>query len=309
MPNEIKHFVWRVCNNALPTKCNLKRRRITKLDVCELCKAAPEDALQALCFCSHVAPMWLPFQWFQSMISPPPLNFCDLLNKFMQVGDELRPEMFATITWSLWNRRNALHFGREALPIAMISSVASALLHDFLASQIPEAPLSRPAVRHQWRHLEPGFVKVNFDAALFTHTNSAGLGVVVRDWRGANPGALSVPAMLSSTVADMEALACLRAVQFATELDLHRVIFEGDSATIISAVSQGSSILSSFGNIVDDVRHLLPSFSSVIFSHVNHSGNIVADALAKKASSIAGCDIWMEALPLDIAVLVDFDVH
>ena len=93
------------------------------------------------------------------------------------------------------------------------------------------------------------------------------------------------------------------------ELDLHRVIFEGDLATIIFAVSQGTSRLSSFGNIVDYVRHLLPSFSSVIFSHVNCSGNIVADALAKKASSIVGCHIWMKALPLDIAELIDFDVH
>lgn len=112
--------------------------------------------------------------------------------------------------------------------------------------------------------------------------------------------------MLSSIVADMEALACLRAVQFAA---LQRVIFEGDSATIISAVSQGTSRLSSFGNIVDDVRLLLPSFSSVSFSHVNRSGNKVGDALAKKASSIVGIHIWMEALPLDIVELVNFDVH
>ncbi|XP_075638395.1 uncharacterized protein LOC142610469 [Castanea sativa] len=122
-------------------------------------------------------------------------------------------------------------------------------------------------------------------------------------------GALSSPIMLSSSVADMEALAYLRAVQFAAKLDLHCVILEGDSATIISAVSQGTSLLSSFGNIVDDVRHLLPSFSSVTFSHVNCTGNIVADALAKKASSVVGCQVWMNALPSDIAALVDFDVH
>ena len=139
--------------------------------------------------------------------------------------------------------------------------------------------------------------------------NLAGLGVIACDWRGAPLGALSTSTPLSSLVADMEALACLKAIQFAAELDLHRVIFEGDSATVISAVSRGISIPSSFGNIVDDVRYLLPSFPLVIFTHVNCSGNIVADALAKKASSTVGCQIWREALPLDIAELVDFDVH
>ena len=87
------------------------------------------------------------------------------------------------------------------------------------------------------------------------------------------------------------------------------MIVEGDSAIIIAAVSQGRSLLSSFGNIVDDVQCLLPNFSSIQFSHVNRSGNLVADALAKKASSIVGCHVWQDALPLDIAALVDFDVH
>ena len=143
-------------------------------------------------------------------------------------------------------------------------------------------------VQHQWRPPEQDLVKVNFDAALFKHKNSAGLGAIVQDWRGANLGALSMSVLLSSIVAELEALACLRAVQFAADLGLQLVIFEGDSTTIISAVSHGSSVLASFGNIIDDVRHLLPSFSVVSFNHVHHSGNVVADALAKKASSIVG---------------------
>ena len=116
------------------------------------------------------------------MISPLPLNFYDLLNKFMQVRDELRMEMFATITWCLWNRRNALHFGRLTHPISNISFVAGALPQDFIASQILEIPLPRPFARHQWHPPKPGFVKVNFNAALFKHTNSAGIGVIVHDW-------------------------------------------------------------------------------------------------------------------------------
>ena len=118
-----------------------------------------------------------------------------------------------------------------------------------------------------------------------------------------------MPVLLSSTVAELEALACLRAVQFATDLGLQHVIFEGDLIMIISAVSHGSSVMASFGNIIDDVRRLLPSFSVVSFNHVHRSGNVVADALAKKASSIVGHHIWVDTLPLDIAELVSFDVH
>ena len=182
VPNKIKHFVWRVCNNALPTKCNLKRKHIADSDVCELCNDALKDALHALCFCSQVAPVWLTHHWFQSMISPPPLSFRDLLNKFMQVDDEFRPEMFTIISWSLWNRQNALHFGCEALPIAKVSSTACTLLHNFINSQILDAPPVQPIVQHQWRPPEQDLVKVNFNAALFKHKNSAGIGTIVRYW-------------------------------------------------------------------------------------------------------------------------------
>ena len=150
---------------------------------------------------------------------------------------------------------------------------------------------------------------MNFDAAIFNHSNSIGLGVIVRDWCGISLGAMSMHTSLASSIADMEALACLRAVQYAAELELQAVIVEGDSAIIIVAISQGRSLLSSFGNIVDDVQCLLPKFSSIQFSHVNGSGDLVADALAKKASSIVGCHVWPDALPLEIAALIDFDVH
>ena len=74
-------------------------------------------------------------------------------------------------------------------------------------------------MQHQWRP-EQDLVKVNFDVALFKHKNSVGIGAIVRDWRGTNLGALSMPVSLRSTVAKMEALACLGAIQFAADLGL-----------------------------------------------------------------------------------------
>ena len=61
--------------------------------------------------------------------------------------------------------------------------------------------------------------------------------------------------------------------------DLHNGIFEG--------VSQESTVLTSFGNIVDDIGALVFVFQFFQF-HVNRTCNVVADALAKKAKNLVG---------------------
>ena len=58
VPNKIKHFIWRACNNALPTKSNLACRRIVSLDLCDLCNRELESLLHALWQCKDVAVMW-----------------------------------------------------------------------------------------------------------------------------------------------------------------------------------------------------------------------------------------------------------
>ena len=59
-----------------------------------------------------------------------------------------------------------------------------------------------------------------------------------------------------------QALACRRAVHFAREIGLHRVIFEGDSAMVINAISQGNEVSSAYGNIIDDIRCSVAAFES-----------------------------------------------
>nr|POF27224.1 hypothetical protein CFP56_12567 [Quercus suber] len=50
--------------------------------------------------------------------------------------------------------------------------------------------------------------KVNYDAAVFKTLNLAGIGFIIRDWRGEVTAAVSMPVPLSMTIADLEALAC-----------------------------------------------------------------------------------------------------
>ena len=111
--------------------------------------------------------------------------------------------------------------------------------------------------------------KVNFDSAVFWSSNSASLGVVMRDSSGAVIGALSVPTFLGSSVVELEALACLRAMQFALEIGLTRVIFKGDSATVINALRQGLGELTCYGNVLDDIRAHISDFQFCDFNLVS----------------------------------------
>ena len=100
---------------------------------------------------------------------------------------------------------------------------------------------------------------------------------------GVNLLVLCLPVSLSQSVTDLEALACYKAVEFAAELGLQKVIFEGDSAMVISALNQDNATLSSFGVVIDDICSQVLVFQSFAFNYVGRSCNCVADSLAKKA--------------------------
>ena len=58
VPNKITHFVWRICNNAMPTMVNLYRRQIVPSACCALCNALPDDSLHAVWSCEAISGVW-----------------------------------------------------------------------------------------------------------------------------------------------------------------------------------------------------------------------------------------------------------
>ena len=112
VPNKIKHFVWRACNDALPTKANLYRRHVTDSDTCDLCKGHPEDIVHALWLCKEIAYVWSSLEWFHQAVPVQPANFRKLLARFMPCQDEYKDEIFVIAVWCVWNRQNAIHFNR-----------------------------------------------------------------------------------------------------------------------------------------------------------------------------------------------------
>ena len=82
--NKMKHFVWKACQNALPTMANLQRHRIATTATCEGYKEQPEDPLHALWLCKEISRVWRSMGWFYHDVSPQPESFSDLFSKFLR---------------------------------------------------------------------------------------------------------------------------------------------------------------------------------------------------------------------------------
>ena len=59
IPNKIKVFGWRACNDILPTKLNLTKRRIIDDFVCPICMRFPESATHVSWECDVAQDVWV----------------------------------------------------------------------------------------------------------------------------------------------------------------------------------------------------------------------------------------------------------
>lgn len=148
---------------------------------------------------------------------------------------------------------------------------------------------------------------MNYDGAIFQEQGRAGIGVVIRNSSGEVMASLSQQIPLPTTVAQVEASAARRAVEFAQELGITRAIIEGDSEIICNDLLNPSPSLSLHGLLIRDAQVLALSFTSITFAHVSRQGNTVAHSLARMAILSQSLNIWMEDVPPDILQYVQAD--
>ncbi|XP_075668946.1 uncharacterized protein LOC142638766 [Castanea sativa] len=66
VPNRIKTLLWRAGFDSLPSKANLKKRKILNEDLCPGCKLKSESTFHALWSCTEHSPIWdTKFAWLR----------------------------------------------------------------------------------------------------------------------------------------------------------------------------------------------------------------------------------------------------
>ena len=131
VPSKIQHFIWRACNNSLPTKLNLSRQIPIPNAICERCGREIEDTVHALWGCQMLKELWWEVEPCRSFLSERFVNFRDLFEGVMLRNSHNIAETVAFIAWSIWFNRNASRVGILTLPITQIHRDALERLQEF----------------------------------------------------------------------------------------------------------------------------------------------------------------------------------
>lgn len=110
VPTVVKNFLWRVCNNSLPTRDNLYKKKITIDPLCPICGLVPETSVHALWSCSAVLAVWMECPRKIQKLSIMESDGLLLIDTLMSLLEEVEFELVSFIARRIWLRRNSFVF-------------------------------------------------------------------------------------------------------------------------------------------------------------------------------------------------------
>jgi hypothetical protein len=146
------------------------------------------------------------------------------------------------------------------------------------------------------------------DGAVFADIQKVGIRAVIRNDGGEFLGALCELLDYGEDAADAEALAALRAIEFATKVCPFNMIFEGDCLQVIKALSLDEYDLSRIGHLFAIARSKFSLLASQSVVHVHREGNFVAHCLAQYARNVVEPQVWLEYVPPFLQQYLSSDV-
>ncbi|XP_062147881.1 uncharacterized protein LOC133856858 [Alnus glutinosa] len=207
---KLKLFAWRACQNLLPTRDNLYKRKVIQDPSCPCCSYAIEtEKVELLLVVGRN--IWLRRNslLFEGCFLP--------LRRIWQESISFLEDYRLYIQ----GKENDARASSDVVP------------------SIPEV----------WCPPPTNYFKINWDASVDSRRNCIGLGLVARDSRGECVGAKCVCLFVKGDSRIAESLVTLHAVFFSKFLELRDVIFEGDSSQVVPEINSSPPHLSKAGHI------------------------------------------------------------
>lgn len=106
LPNKIKVFGWRLCQDILPTKENFSRRKIVKDSRCSLCKQSSESVLHVLWECGVAQDVWVGNRIYVQKCARAHNDIKQLLKDLIGRLTTEDMDLILVQCWIIWNQRN-----------------------------------------------------------------------------------------------------------------------------------------------------------------------------------------------------------
>ncbi|CAN1335690.1 Putative ribonuclease H protein At1g65750 [Linum perenne] len=241
VPPKIKHHVWRLARNVLPTRTAIRSRGIDAENICGCC-GLEEEQLEHLFFGCVVAERC----WREAGIG-------HLLEMTQQVEEDATSWLFRIIDtasceqvqrtfvvlWVIWKERNDRVWNHQSRPPELVVRNGWDQVEEWRLAQNrrPErVDRDQRTECRQWHKPERGRVKVNVDAAFFREQRKIGVGIVARDSSGHLLGYTARLHQGTPTPKEAEALGMADALQWTMDMQLGPVTIETDSQLVCQAL-------------------------------------------------------------------------
>jgi ribonuclease HI len=211
-----------------------------------------------------------------------------------------------TMARAIWLRGNSFVFAGEFLPPIQLVERSRMVMeeystaHNGSSSTINNTPMTPP----RWTKPPDDMWKINVDAAVDKRARKMGVGVVIRDAGGRIIAAWAkqIPFIVDPLLA--ETIAAWYAISFGKEMGRAKVILEGDSLLVASALEKEGANNQAHGQLLPDIRSSFSSFLYVQVHHVTRKSNMAAHVLARSALSQFLDKVWIGECPIVIQSIV-----
>ncbi|KAH9747206.1 reverse transcriptase domain-containing protein [Citrus sinensis] len=306
LPEKVKIFLWRAAKNLLPTAENLREKRVMQEATCPICKKEIESTAHALLFCKFARKVWrysslgidLKTEKFPDVIT--------LLHHSYHHHSNLNGELVASFLWVIWNARNNWLFKGKCDDPSRLIAKAMSTADCVKRIKQPEQNFSLELTsmqQSQWSPPSEDWVKVNVDAAMDEQNNLAGLGAVIRNYRGEVVAAAVNTVKSFGDVEMCEARAALWGIQAAIKAGASSIILESDSKRVVELINSKQSTLTELFWVIFDILEAKKSFQNFKAQHVGRTCNTLAHNLAKLALRKSEPCIWLDEFPAEILYL------
>ncbi|XP_060959099.1 uncharacterized protein LOC133030381 [Cannabis sativa] len=187
IPPKIRHFVYRLAQNSIPTAEKLYHRHCISSPICPRCTLCYESVQHALFECRVTKKAWSGTVFNFAIKDTKHLNILDIILYIQLNFSKDAFNLFLCMLWKCWNARNAAVFRNQDSRPMSIEQEAQDYLDFYQAAQDKRGVQTQSTTDINLLAWEPppvGTLKLNTDAAVSSHQNRTGGGALVRDHTG-----------------------------------------------------------------------------------------------------------------------------